>query len=478
MAKKLLITLLISFAATAASAAGVPKYLNYQAVLFDDGGNPLQDGAANIYIRILDANQKVVYEEVQNVDVISGVVSLIIGDGLDPSTGRPTGGVDSSILSPSGPKYLEVEAEGYPPENLMEFVSVPYAVYSDIAMGVADGSIGASSISGGSIRAEHFSDDVISWLTERIVGSGENTAIIVREEFEKYKNFMSGLGGAAGVGIFPDFTYSSASNVRDVLKDMDIAIKKREEDVVWAKKDYAAKIAAEESARKSVDTTLQKNIDTEAANRTTADGILQTNINSEATARQNADAALQTSINAHASSKNNPHSVTTTQIGAVAVNDLYENGLVKDSKIPQTIARKSDIPIPPDLNPIPLVKGRIVNRVLDNGYTSPACNVGIVLDTSMRASVVCKLDENANSSSCTMRRVIVPEFSVSSDCGLRSLTTPSRGIFYDFDHTLVRHFWNTTHYCDEIISFNIELPTCVGMDNRSDIRWAIYEVVF
>lgn len=329
MVKRILLVLLVIFTALPALAAtaSVPKYLNYQAALFDEGGNLLPDGKTRLYFRILDAAQKVVYEEEQDVEVVSGAVSVIVGSGVDLKNGAPTGGISGDMLLPDGPRYLEVQAEGHSPEGPMELVSVPYAEYADTAFKVADGAVDSGQIKDGALKIDHFTDELIIELGGRIIGSGDQSTVVVREEFNSYKTSISNSGGGAQVGVTPDFAYSSATNVQNVLKDLDLAIKKRYEDVEKVKESYTAQFVAETLARSN------------------ADGTLQSNITTEATTRAQDDSALQGQFTSHVGNTSNPHGVTAEQIGAVSKSDLYSgndgsDSIIKIEKIPDVVATK------------------------------------------------------------------------------------------------------------------------------------------
>lgn len=74
------------------------------------------------------------------------------------------------------------------------------------------------------------------------------------------------------------------------------------------------RIAAEESARATADTTLQKSITDEASARETADTALQNDIASEASSRATADTALQKSITDEASARETADTAIQKQI--------------------------------------------------------------------------------------------------------------------------------------------------------------------
>lgn len=217
-------------ASNVCQADGVPKYFNYQSLLYDDGGNPLPDGTTKLTIRVLDQNMTPIFEETQDAQVVSGVVSVLVGNGI--------GGLDDATLYPSGAKYLEVQADSYPPEGPMEIVSVPYSTYADVALQVVPGSVGATAIQEKSIMMKHLSDELVSQIGVRIVGDAGMA--VGRSEFDSFKSSVAGGAGAKQIGVTPDFNYSSATNVENVLKDLDLAIKKRDEDVKFISTNVAS----------------------------------------------------------------------------------------------------------------------------------------------------------------------------------------------------------------------------------------------
>lgn len=82
--------------------------------------------------------------------------------------------------------------------------------------------------------------------------------------------------------------------------------------------DLQEAIDAEELARINADSTLQSNIDAEATARTNADTALQNNINAEATSRAMADTTLQNNINSEATTRGNADTTLQNNINAEA----------------------------------------------------------------------------------------------------------------------------------------------------------------
>lgn len=481
------VVLTVMLAAGITLAASVPKYLNYQSILYDDGGNPLPDGPINLSIRILDSNMDVVFEETQEALVIGGAVSVTLGDGVHPDTNAPSGGIQTNMLNPANPKYLEVQAEGYPAEGLMELVSVPYAAYSDIALGVADGAVGSSSIKDASIEMRHLTDELVSEISDQMTSGGSDSPVVVREEFNSFKSSISSSGGADYIGVKPDFSYSASTTVQDVFKDFDLAIKKREEDVVWAKQDYSGKIDAEKGLREGGDSNLQSQIGTEQA------------------ARANADSALESS--------------------KVSISDLYdEHNIVNDAKIPSEVARDSEVAtkisisdllyeqsdvaeegidanqvgkirydkIPDGIATVAALssaslsatemRGRISLNIIDTEFSNIECEYSEEAGSTGGGPVVCRLSSTAYSDGiCGTTRQIIPRFEISTECSVPAsvgvnplLALPI--IPKDFTHWAIIRTEPHTYrrYCDELISFYVEGLAACAPGQHSTITWYLY----
>lgn len=279
-------------------AAEVPRYYNYQATIYDDGGNPVPDGVARLNFRLFDSKMNLVYEEFQDTNVRMGMVTVMVGEGQDVKTGGPTGGVPAEVVLPDGPRYMEVQAEGYPAEGLMELVSVPYAQYADIALSVREEAIGSTEIKDGSVGLDDLSETVITAMSEKIVGGDGGVApVVIREEFDFFRDSISGQAGASEIGVRPDFTYSSADKLQRVLGDLDIAIKKRAEDV---------KIVGQNMS------------------------------------------GIGSQVDQHINDMSNPHGVSASQIGAVtgaelgsyvSESELFSDQKIKSELIPDDVAR-------------------------------------------------------------------------------------------------------------------------------------------
>jgi hypothetical protein len=227
---------LTMFASSTVWAAGVPELINYQSLLYDDGGSLIPDGEISIKFRITDIEGTVLYEETQTTNVIGGAVSAMIGNGLDEN-GAPTGGLSMSVLVPGESRYLEVEVGDYPPQGAMEIVSVPYAMYAEEAM----------SISAGSLTINDFSEQLIQDLETELSES----------EVIATWNDLGQADGASGVGVQSGFIYSTSSDTQSVLQDLDTAISERDTRI----DSVESSISQETTNRQSADQLLQQKID-------------------------------------------------------------------------------------------------------------------------------------------------------------------------------------------------------------------------
>ena len=231
--KKVLFTILVvcvTILSTLPAIAGetsVPHFLNYQSLLYDDGGNLIPDGQANIIFRIVDANGNVLFDEYQTVNVVDGYVSAIVGNGVDANN-APIGGIPEGVLSPEESRYLEVTVDNYPPEGLMEIVSVPYSIYAEKAFTVADGSIDEKAIKNGSIKMTHLTDDLVEQLASEMETAG---MVATPTDITNLQTGYSSSAGATNIGVGSGFTYSSGENVEAVVRDLDQAILDRQTNI-------------------------------------------------------------------------------------------------------------------------------------------------------------------------------------------------------------------------------------------------------
>lgn len=305
----LVLALLLISLQVFASERQIPLMFGYQGALIDEGGNPLPDGPTDMKFRILDSVGNVLYEESQNLDMIKGEIFAIVGNGLSPINGSPMGGIPLEVFDPVDTKYLQVLVDGQMPFDKLEIVTAPYALWADTALHMPDGAITSAMIGKGVITKDHLNAELIS----AIFPGGIPKDMLPSDTM--YGNEIQDTGGASKIGVKSSFIYSTSSTVQGVLKDLDVAIKKRSEEFVWAKNDYGTKITNETTARQSADTTetntriaadtaLQGNITNETTARGAAD-TAETNTrimadNAEAAARASGDSSVQTNLDTHA----------------------------------------------------------------------------------------------------------------------------------------------------------------------------------
>jgi hypothetical protein len=165
------------------------------------------------------------------------------------------------VFDPQGPRYLEAQLDGMPPTPPMEIASVPYATYSAKTLGAAKGAIDSAAIADGSIAYEDLSHDLVAELANELTrgrGAGE---LVLREDL---KTIYRDPAGAQSIGVLPTLVYSGENNLQGVLKDLDTAIKRRDEKI-----DSLAMTRATEEAR--LDTALSN----ETAARTAEDQLIR-----------------------------------------------------------------------------------------------------------------------------------------------------------------------------------------------------------
>ncbi len=280
MKKIFLIGLLLIAGPAISGTQQVPALFNFQGVLLDEGGNPLPDGISNLKFQISDSAGNVLYEETQDVDVARGQVSAIVGNGLNPLSGAPTGGIPSEAFDPTDTHYLQVEVAGQKPYDRLEIVATPYSLWADTALRLPDGAITSAMIGKGAIKKEHLDEELMEAIFPDGIPKGmlpKDT--VYNDEFTSFRDTVQSVSGAGKVGVTNAFIYSGSQTVQGVLSDMDLAIKKRQEEVEFSKKDYQSKINFEAQTREESDDALQKNVDLEASARQTNDATLQSNIN-------------------------------------------------------------------------------------------------------------------------------------------------------------------------------------------------------
>ena len=137
MSKIVTVVGLVLFPILALAQTAAPQMVNVQSVLVDEGGNVLTDKQEDdIIFSIVDGANTVYYTEVQHVIIINGAISVLVGKGNDPVTGQPTRGIPYDAFSPDGDRLLRVKLTDQSiPQDDLQIVSVPYSMYSQLALG-------------------------------------------------------------------------------------------------------------------------------------------------------------------------------------------------------------------------------------------------------------------------------------------------------------------------------------------------------
>ncbi len=263
----ILIAAFIFFGATA-EAGEIPDIMAFQSRIFDEGGNPVEDGPTEVSFRIVDADENVIYEEKQEVEIVRGLLSAIVGNGESPGGGR-VGGIPFETMTGASPLYLDVEVGGYAPLGRMEIATVPFAGVAGMAYSVEPESIGSAEISDGSITMKDLSDSLIADLETGRIGDRE---MVFKDELG---SAYAAPEAASNIGVKRGLSYSSSSNLQGTLEDIDLAVKARDE-----------RISREESVRTGEVLALGAALSSEAAVRSAADLAFQSSLSAEISQRE------------------------------------------------------------------------------------------------------------------------------------------------------------------------------------------------
>lgn len=244
----MLVGILLTFGVPqfARAQTAVPHLLHYQSLLYNDGGELLPDGKAEMKFRVLDTKEGVLYEELQSVEVVNGYASAMVGNGVDPSTGAPTGGLSKELFSPDESRYLEVEVENYPASGPLEIVSVPYALYAEEAIAVRDGAVDAEALALESVTLDHFAGGTVENIAAKLLEENLLQSLVTREELiSTYRAPQA----ATQIGVASGLVFSSQNDVQGVLRDFDRAIDQRQRNVDAEQTARTEAIAGETEAR-------------------------------------------------------------------------------------------------------------------------------------------------------------------------------------------------------------------------------------
>lgn len=302
--------ILISPLAPAQSRAESPRMLNVQAVLLDEGGRVLRDlQEAEIEFSVIDGAGSVYYEETQRVLLVNGAISVLVGDGLNPTTGEPTGGIPYDALKPEGARLLRIQlAEHTIPQEEMELVSVPYSMYSQYAVELTK-PIASEQILDGSVALVDLSDELVRYLNQSIAG-------ISRQDLEDHKS-ETAAHPASSITVRTSLASSAQTNLQAVLDDIDsvLSIYQNQDDVLIDDvTTNANNIVNESQVRNDTDTQIATDLANESAARISNDNEMRASLADETSSRAQADQALDADITAEISARTSTDTNLQTQI--------------------------------------------------------------------------------------------------------------------------------------------------------------------
>lgn len=216
-------------------AGPLPPLINFQSVLLDEGGNLLPSGATPVQFQILDENHNVIYTESQTVDVMKGAVSTLIGNGSD-AKGLTTGGVPADIFATGAQRYLQVQVGTQVPEDPMTIVPVPYAQWSQTCASVAKAAVGF----------DQLAPDVVEKLAAEM---SKSQGVVTAQS-------LGSNGGATQIGVEAKFINSGSSSVQGVLQDIDLSVKKRQEETTFLTGKLNQEVTNRTNEIKTINTTI------------------------------------------------------------------------------------------------------------------------------------------------------------------------------------------------------------------------------
>lgn len=260
--------LAVAIAPAFVHAGSLPPLINFQSVLLDEGGNLLPSGPTTVQFQILDENQAPIYSETQSVEVVKGAVNALVGNGSD-TKGVTTGGIPEDIFAGGAPRYLQVQVGSHAPEDPMTIVPVPYAQWSQTCATVADGAVAAGKIAKAAVGFENLAPDVVSKLASVLTAQS-----------------LGSNGGATQIGVAAKFINSGSSSVQGVLQDIDLSVKKRQEETTF----LTGKLNQEVTNRTNSISEVKKQFDPNESNS------LAQKLNQEADTRSKTDINLQGQI--------------------------------------------------------------------------------------------------------------------------------------------------------------------------------------
>jgi len=274
----------------------LPQFIQLQAVLIDDAGHVLKDlQETDMTLSILDIDGDIYYQEVQHVIVIHGAVSVLVGSGNDPTSGVPTGGIPPDALFPDRTKLLRFQiSEKSIPEADLELVSVPYAYYAQVAMGL-DHAINSLDIENGGIELEDLSDQALEALRGNRTRAREVTleSHLINAAGNNLESILSSFDYALEVEkLRMSELETRNTELVNRVTNVENRVTNLEEENNQQNNDFAAQLAQERAERQAADGQLDGRV-------TQNYNDLSGQIIQERTERQQTDAQQTQQLNDH-----------------------------------------------------------------------------------------------------------------------------------------------------------------------------------
>ena len=248
------------FLGSVVQAASAPNVVSYQGRLLNSNGVPVSATTANIIFELYDdvsggtclwsnSSSTCASTTARSVTLTAGLFSENLGD-----TSVSYAAIPDAVFGDSGTVYLQVTIEGETLSPRKQIASAPYALNSDSLDGldadldgstsaaipafngngalIITGNPSASTVGAGSLYVNPAALDTAANDTIFGIGDGGTERFRVDKEGDVFVKgiALNGVGtgptdsGSSLIGVFDELTYSSASNIQDVLDDLDTAI--------------------------------------------------------------------------------------------------------------------------------------------------------------------------------------------------------------------------------------------------------------
>lgn len=235
----LMVLILVPPTQAQASIVNVPNTLTAPVMLYDEGGNILEDGNYDITITLKDAIGISVYEEEQEVTVVSGVSAILIGQGYVPGTnhGSSAGGLSVAAFDVSGDISVEILVDGQSsPQQIATLSSQPYAFISEYAIGVASDAITTESIQDGTIISSDLDPSFLAELQTTAVVSASGSSVSDTDITLSDDTSLNNSGATTVSGALEDLD-GAIDTLREVDLNQSLATLSTEIDATYIKKD-------------------------------------------------------------------------------------------------------------------------------------------------------------------------------------------------------------------------------------------------